>query len=440
MSTDLQTGTTPRTNLLLEQVAWFNRMRFVAVVSMTLLSSVGSALEIVEGVLPFYVLAGITLLLNLLYSWRFKQLSRMRYPAVRRHVHVQIGLDLLILTAVLHFSGGSTNPFALFFLFHTFIAALILSVRTGLVVALASIALVGGLGALKVLGWASLSDSGLRLMGQEESRVIGLLSWLFVLGVTLVISVYFVATVLEQVRARDQVVRRLNAQLGQSEKLASIGTLAAGVAHEINNPVGVIRNRTEILRYRIDDGDSSATLQAELETIEKHTDRIGAITKGLLAFSKESPFALGRLEVNSLAREASELVRVPYASRGVELAVQPSEEEVWVMGSENHLLQVLVNILLNARDASDRGNRVELAVRTTDGLAVLSVRDEGSGIDPVNLAKIFDPFFTTKEVDSGTGLGLAISHGIVERHDGKVEVQSELGKGATFRVTLPLVV
>ena len=110
------------------------------------------------------------------------------------------------------------------------------------------------------------------------------------------------------------------------------------------------------------------------------------------------------------------------------------------MGSENHLLQVLVNILLNARDASDRGNRVELAVRTTDGLAVLSVRDEGSGIDPVNLAKIFDPFFTTKEVDSGTGLGLAISHGIVERHDGKVEVQSELGKGATFRVTLPLVV
>ena len=183
MSTDLQTGTTPRTNLLLEQVAWFNRMRFVAVVSMTLLSSVGSALEIVEGVLPFYVLAGITLLLNLLYSWRFKQLSRMRYPAVRRHVHVQIGLDLLILTAVLHFSGGSTNPFALFFLFHTFIAALILSVRTGLVVALVSIALVGGLGALKALGWASLSDSGLRLMGQEESRVIGLLSWLFVLGV-----------------------------------------------------------------------------------------------------------------------------------------------------------------------------------------------------------------------------------------------------------------
>ena len=437
MSTDQLPGQTPRTTLLLERVAWFNRMRFIAVISMTLLSSVASALEIVGGVLPFYVLAGITLLLNLIYSWRFSRLSRARYPAVCRHVYVQIGLDLLILTAVLHFSGGSTNPFALFFLFHTFIAAQILSVRTGLVVALVSIALVAGLGGLEVLGWANFAE-GLRAIDLEESRALGLLSWLFILGVALLISVYFVSTVLHQVQARDEEVRRLNVRLGQSEKLASIGTLAAGVAHEINNPVGVIRNRTEILRYRIDDGDPSEKLQAELDTIQKHTDRIGAITKGLLAFSKESPFALKRLDVNSLALEASELVLVPFASRGVELSVQTSDEEVWIMGSENHLLQVLVNVLLNARDASERGDRVEFEVSAAGAVAVLSIRDEGTGIDPADLAKIFDPFFTTKEVDSGTGLGLAISHGIVERHDGTIVGESEPGSGATFRVTLPL--
>ena len=109
-----------------------------------------------------------------------------------------------------------------------------------------------------------------------------------------------------------------------------------------------------------------------------------------------------------------------------------------VQGSQNHLLQVLINILLNAKDASDSGTTVRIGWRIHHGEAVVSISDRGTGIPPDLVQKIFDPFFTTKDVDKGTGLGLAISHGIVERHHGRIEVESRVGEGTTFRVALPL--
>jgi signal transduction histidine kinase len=428
----------PRQRHLLNQVAWFNRLRFGAVIGMVCSSFAAASMGLLTQATPVYVCAGITLVLNLIYTWWFRSLSEASFRRVRAHVDLQIGLDLLILTGVLHYSGGSANPLGFFFLFHSFIAAQMVSVRTGLAVAVVSVLLVGCLGVLELTQILPAAPGGLRLMDMREVGVIGLMSWLIALGTTLGISVYFVATVLEQVRHRDDEVRRLNQQLGQSEKLASIGTLAAGVAHEINNPVGVIRNKSEILRYRIADGDDSAALLSELDTIEKHADRVGAITRGLLTFSKESPFELVPLELGPLVREAFELVQVPYKDQGVVLELQGEGSPVWVAGSENHLLQVLVNILLNARDASNFGARVVISIATEASFAVLSVQDEGEGIAPENIGKIFDPFFTTKDVDRGTGLGLSISHGIVGRHGGEISVQSELGEGTKFWIRLPV--
>jgi signal transduction histidine kinase len=428
----------PRTRHLISQVAWFNRLRFIAVGGMVTCTLLGRAIGLLDSVTPILVLAGITLALNLLYTWLFAIPLSASYRSVRRHVDLQIGLDLLILTAVLRFSGGSTNPLAIVFLFHAFIAAQVVSIRAGLAVALASLGLVAGLGVLELSGWLSPVPDGLRLSDLRVGGVVVLLSWLVTLGTTLLMSVYFVATVLRQVRSRDEELRRLNLQLGQSEKLASVGTLAAGVAHEINNPVGVIRTRAQILRYRIQDEEDAASLLAELDTIEKHTDRIGAITQGLLTFSKEAPFELVSLDLNRVVKEAAELVRVPFKEREVTLLTRMSPRPVWVDGSENHLLQVLVNILLNARDASPPGGEVVVSVDADEGIATLGIRDEGEGIPPENLKKIFDPFFTTKDVDRGTGLGLAITHGIVEKHEGTIQVQSTMGGGTTFRVHLPL--
>ena len=111
---------------------------------------------------------------------------------------------------------------------------------------------------------------------------------------------------------------------------------------------------------------------------------------------------------------------------------------VEVHGSPNHLLQVLINILLNSKDASPRGSVVTMSNHVADREVVVRIEDRGCGIPPEHVAKVFDPFFTTKDVDKGTGLGLAISHGIVERHQGRIEVDSEVGIGTTFRVVLPV--
>jgi signal transduction histidine kinase len=437
MDKEHRTQAPPRTRILIQQVSWFNRLRFGAVAGMSLVTTVAWGSGLLEDPLPIYILAAMTLALNLLYVWRFGYLHTVAYRGVRRHANLQIALDMLILTAVLHFSGGCTNPFAFFFLFHAFIAAQMVSVRAGLTVAVTSLVLVGALGIMELS--ATLPPArGLRMLDLREHGPIALYSWLLALGLTLVISIYILSTVLRQVRTRDEELRRLNLQLGQSEKLASVGTLAAGVAHEINNPVGVIRNKTEILRYRIGDGDAPEALLGELDTIQKHTARIGAITKGLLTFSKESPFELRPLNLNRLAREAADLVESPYHERRVNLQMRTTQWPLWVLGSENHLLQVLVNILLNARDASEPKSNVLVTVSGEEGLATLRIQDSGCGIAEEHLAKIFDPFFTTKDVDRGTGLGLAISHGIVERHQGTITVHSRVGEGTVFQVDLPI--
>jgi signal transduction histidine kinase len=427
----------PRARHLVEQVAWFNRLRLGAVVGMLGFTLAGQVLGLLPRPMPLYLLAAITVALNLSYRWWLETRPELRFPALRRHVDLQIGLDLLVLSALLHFSGGVANPFVLFFLFHTLLAAQLHSVRAGLCVAGVSLVMVAGLGLLERGGILVPARTGLQLMDLEKMRGLDLLVWWLAFGLTLGFSVYFLAMVLRQVRSRDRELQRLNEQLGQSEKLASIGTLAAGVAHEINNPVGVIRNKAQILRYRIQDEEEREALLAELDTIEKHTKRVAAITEGLLTFSKETPFALQPIDLNALVREGLELVRVPFQDAEVILEEDLAPAPVMVHGSANHLLQVLVNILINARDASRPGDRVVIGTREADGQACVSVRDQGVGIQDADRSKIFDPFFTTKDVDRGTGLGLAISHGIVEKHQGRIAVKSQPGGGSTFEVLLP---
>lgn len=424
---------------LLSQVAWFNKLRLLAAAGVVWLTALAvHALDLPLQPRPLYLLSGLIAAIDGLYLLRFKQLSRVSARRVRRHVDLQIGVDLLILTALLHFTGGITNPLVLFYLFHAFIAALVLSVPAAVLVAAASLLLVVALGTAERLGWLPHHGLGLGLIDLFAVKPLGFWLLFMAYAMTFAFSIYFVATVLNRLREHERQLVRLGRHLALSEKLASIGTLAAGVSHEINNPVGVIRNKVQILRYRIQDGDAAEKLLAELDTIDKHTRRIGQITEGLLTFSRETPFVLRPLDLHVLVREGAELVRVPYQGAGVELELQLPEPPPLVLGSHNHLLQVLINILLNAKDASSRGATVRVVTDVLAGEAVMAITDSGCGIPDENLEKVFDPFFTTKDVDRGTGLGLAISHGIVVRHQGRIEVDSAIGKGSTFRVVLPL--
>ena len=431
-------GVEQDTRDLLSQIAWFNRLRLFAAAGVVWFTALAThALSLVTDPWPLYSLGCLIALVDGAYMLLFPRLSRMPMRNVRRHVLVQITIDLVILTALLHFTGGVTNPLVSFYIFHAFIAALVLSEVAGFAVGAMSVALVSLLVVVERTGILPHRPLGLGLMDLFAVDSLGLALLLFSFATTIGFSVYFVGQVLRRLRAGQDQLVRMGRHLALSEKLASIGTLAAGVSHEINNPVGVIRNKVQVLRYRVEDGDAKDALLAELAVIEKHALRIGQITAGLLTFSREAPFELRDVDVSQLVREAADLVRVPFRQAQVELVVEGGPEAS-VRGSQNHLLQVLINILLNAKDASQAGRPVRIGWTLRDGAAAIAIRDVGSGIPAELLQKIFDPFFTTKDVDKGTGLGLAISHGIVERHHGRIEVESVVGTGTTFRVALPL--
>jgi signal transduction histidine kinase len=426
---------------LLSQVGWFNRLRLVVAAGVIWLCALAThAFDLIEDPWPLYLLGAAIVLVDGLYIVAYARLQRSSLAAVRRHVYLQIGVDLTILTALLHYAGGITNPLALFYLFHAFIAALVLSVRAAVMVALVSMLSLLLLGFSEREGWLPHHPLGVGMFDLFAIDPLGLWLLVFAYATTLAFSIYFVSTVLARLRRQERELVRLGRHLALSEKLASVGTLAAGVSHEINNPIGVIKNKVQILRYRVEDGDGKDKLLSELDVVDKHTRRISKITDGLLQFSRETPFELRPLNLRKLLREAEDLVRVPFRQAEVELKLDDRvPADVVVRGSTNHLLQVLINILLNAKDASARHGVVELTCSLRGHEVALEVRDHGSGIEPDVLEKVFDPFFTTKDVDKGTGLGLAISHGIVERHHGRIEVESELGRGTCFSILLPAV-
>lgn len=248
---------------------------------------------------------------------------------------------------------------------------------------------------------------------------------------------------LNSLRERD---RRQKAEseirLLQSEKQASIGKLAAGVAHEINNPLTGVLTFTHMLLRRKDIGDD---VRSDLQTIVTATERVRKIVKGLLDFSRQTKLDPEQLNVNRLVRSAISLVENQALVKGVSLNFKPGEELPMLTLDRGQLESVILNIILNAFDATEPGNSITLS--TGIGVSAnhasqkgveIAVADTGCGISPENLDKLFDPFFTTKEVGQGTGLGLAVSYGIVERHGGTIRVQSEVSRGSTFTIWLPI--
>ena len=231
-------------------------------------------------------------------------------------------------------------------------------------------------------------------------------------------------------------------QLLQSEKQASIGRLAAGVAHEINNPLTGVLTFTHLLLRR---KDLPEDVRKDLETIAQATDRVRKIIKGLLDFSRQTALYPEPLNLHNLVRSTVALVENQALVKGILLKFEPGENIPPVTADSSQIQSVLLNILLNALDATDPGGSVTLTSRLQSSPEKagqkgvdLAVTDTGCGIPPENITKLFDPFFSTKEVGQGTGLGLSVSYGIVERHGGTIRVKSEVGKGSTFTIWLPL--
>jgi len=231
-------------------------------------------------------------------------------------------------------------------------------------------------------------------------------------------------------------------KLIQSEKQASVGRLAAGVAHEINNPLtGVLTYTHMLLRRR----DIAEDIRADLETIADATIRVRNIVKGLLDFSRQTEISPEITDVNHLVRSAISLMENQALVKGVTINLNQGEDLPNLTLDKSQFQSVLLNVLLNALDATEAGGKITvstmMSLSSSDqgqkGVEI-SIADTGCGIPQEDLGKLFDPFFTTKEVGKGTGLGLAVSLGIVQRHGGNIKVQSEVGKGSTFFIWVPV--
>ncbi|MFH1464372.1 MAG: cache domain-containing protein [Pseudomonadota bacterium] len=240
----------------------------------------------------------------------------------------------------------------------------------------------------------------------------------------------------EAVRKREErLVQLTQAQLYQSEKLASIGRLAAGIAHEINNPLTGVLTFAHLLREKPHLTEEDL---ADLEVICKETARVRDIVRGLLDFARESPSHRLAVDLNQLVQETIRLLRTQKVFRGLRIELRLDPDLPSLHADPNQLKQVLLNLTLNACEAMSGGGVLAVETRVAGGHAELSVQDTGCGIPAENMDKLFDPFFTTKPVGKGTGLGLSVTYGIVQAHGGLIKVLSRPGEGSTFTVELPL--
>lgn len=232
-----------------------------------------------------------------------------------------------------------------------------------------------------------------------------------------------------RVRERTAALAAAQRELSDAERLASVGRLAGGVAHEINNPAGVILGRASFLRTVLEESGGDAEQIADLAVMERQAERIRQITGSLLRFARASTGERRPVDLADVARDAIALARLEARARSIdlrdELAAAP------VTADPQALEQVVYNLLRNAVHAA----RGTVWVRTgPDGLVV---EDDGPGIPPEHLPRVFEPFFTTKPPGEGTGLGLAVVHGIVGEHGGRIVAENVPDGGARFRVTLP---
>lgn len=246
------------------------------------------------------------------------------------------------------------------------------------------------------------------------------------------IAMFFVKFRIEE--RQEQMV----GEMIQMEKMAAVGRLASGVAHEINNPLSAILGFTQLLLRT----HSEPELKGDLEKIDSEAKRIRTIVRDLLGFSRVSRNAASSLLLPQVVADTLPLIQHELRDRKAEIVTDFEADPPLVLGDHNQLKQVFINLMINALQAMDREKAARIILRAGSdrqaGWAWVEVEDNGPGIAPEIQGKIFEPFFTTKDAGKGTGLGLYVVMGIVTRHKGRIEVRSKPGEGAVFRVSLPV--
>jgi two-component system NtrC family sensor kinase len=268
----------------------------------------------------------------------------------------------------------------------------------------------------------------------------------FAVGGLILAALTFITTrkLLQKLAAANEQKSFLDEKLVQSQKLASIGELSAGLGHEINNPLAIISQETEWMQHLLKRfGDSNAKeieeLQDSLKEVLRQVGRCREITQNLLDFARRKEPVFQEVNINKLIDDLSRLLEKETIQHHIEIRRDFRRDLPPVHTDAPSLRQVVLNLLTNASHAIQKDGKIRIATESDENGSVdIVVEDTGCGIPKEHLTKIFDPFFTTKPEGKGTGLGLSICHGIVDKLGGRISVSSEVGKGSTFVVTLPV--
>jgi signal transduction histidine kinase len=230
-------------------------------------------------------------------------------------------------------------------------------------------------------------------------------------------------------------LRQLNEQLIRTEKLAAMGTLSAGLAHEVNNPLASISSLIQMMQAK---NDLNADTNEKLKLISTQISRITQVTRDMMDFARIRPAAKSLVEINQVITASLRLANFDKSFQKLRLKKDLAEDLPKVFADQDQLQQVFLNLFLNARDAMPNGGELFVKTSATKKEITIQIKDNGSGIDEKNIKRIFDPFFTTKPAGKGTGLGLAVCYGIITAHGGRIEAAANESNGTTFFIALPV--
>jgi two-component system NtrC family sensor kinase len=262
----------------------------------------------------------------------------------------------------------------------------------------------------------------------------------------IIITTFFTMRIIfRRLEEADKGISELNDQLIQSDKMAALGKMATGIAHEINNPLAIIGEKAGWMQDLLFDeefkeSENFKEYVTSVDKIEEHVERARKITHNMLGFARRMEHHLDDVDINSVLNQTIELLQSHARTNNIEISKNFQSELPIIASDQSQLQQVFLNLINNAVDAVEKDGLIEVKTRKKDSRIVVAIKDNGPGIAEEHLNKVFDPFFTTKETGKGTGLGLSVSYNIIEKLGGTIKVESKLSEGAVFTVKLPIVI
>ena len=473
---------------LLHLLRWFIRVRWLFLAGLAAIATGAHlfhlALPLLGAALIGLVVLSYNVLLFLLHDGP-PGVPPPSFAACRIEAAVQVGLDLVALTVLVHLSGGADTPFRGFYVFHAIVGSVLLPKREAWLVGVGAFGLFLLVVVLEQQGIVPHYDpsAGPADWRHQDVRVLAMISLVFL--VTLAGTISITSSIMNSLRRRDRqlvstqhalvkksedlekayaTLKERQRQLVQTEKQASLGQLVAGIAHEINNPIQFIYGNMAILAEAFSDAlpllDQQSAARPDLRIARLEypffrkqvpillTDmangaaRIGAIVRDLKTFARRDESALDEtVDLNEAVQASLRLLHDVTRHLRIEKELDPDLPKL--RGNLTKLEQVVVNTVQNAAEAigrEARGGVIRVRTSTQDGgrRVRLSVHDNGGGIPPEVRDRIFDPFFTTKQRSGGTGLGLSITYAIIQQHEGEIQVESQVGAGTAFHFLLPV--